>query len=133
MSGGDWKEMFAAACRGDVELVRAYVEAGVDVDYSHPDFQETALVAAILARHERVVQLLPDHGADPNLMSAADELTPLLAAQQARLPAIEERLRSLGATPPPTRTRSGGRRTTRGPRSWAGARSLASRVRGRPG
>ena len=54
MSGGEWKDMFAAACRGDVELVRFHVEAGVDVNYAHPEFQETALVAAILANHETV-------------------------------------------------------------------------------
>jgi len=35
MSGGDWKDMFAAACRGDVELVRFHVQAGVDVNYAH--------------------------------------------------------------------------------------------------
>ena len=97
MSGGDWKDMFAAACRGDVELVRVHVEAGVDMNYSHPEFQETALVAAILARHEAVAELLLDYGADPTLMSEADQLTPLSAAQQSALPALERRLRSLGA------------------------------------
>lgn len=33
MSGGDWKDMFVAACRGDVEMVRFYVESGIDMDY----------------------------------------------------------------------------------------------------
>jgi ankyrin repeat protein len=97
MSGGDWKGMFAAACAGDLELVRFHLEAGVDVDYAHPEFQETALVAAILAGHEDVAELLLDHGADPTLMSVADQLTPVSAAQQSALPALEQRLRSLSA------------------------------------
>ncbi|RYB88551.1 ankyrin repeat domain-containing protein [Nocardioides glacieisoli] len=97
MSGGDWKDMFGAACRGDVDLVRFHVQAGVDVDYAHPEFQETALVAAILARHETVADLLLDSGADPTLVSIADQITPLEAARRSVLPAIEHRLRSLGA------------------------------------
>jgi hypothetical protein len=36
MAAGDWKDMFLAACDGDVELVRCYVEKGVDVDYTPP-------------------------------------------------------------------------------------------------
>ena len=75
MSGGDWKDMFAAACRGDVELVRFHVEAGVDVNYAHPEFQ----------------------GADPTLISVADQLTPLAAAKQSALPALEHRHTLLGA------------------------------------
>ena len=97
MSGGDWKDMFAVACRGDVELVRFHVEAGVDVNYAHPEFQETALVAAILARHETVAELLLDHGADPTLISVADQFTPLAAAKQSALPALEHRHTLLGA------------------------------------
>ena len=98
MSGGDWKDMFTAACRGDVELVRFHLDSGVDVDYAHPEFQETALVASILAGHEQVAHLLLEHGADPALMSVADQLTPVKAAQSAGLIAIERRLRSLGAS-----------------------------------
>lgn len=98
MSGGDWKAMFGAAIGGDVELVRFYLEQGVDVDYSHPEFQETALVAAILARHETVAHLLLDHGADPALVSLADGLTPAQAAHQVGLTGIEARLAAGPAT-----------------------------------
>ncbi len=38
MSGGDWKDRFDAACRGDVEQVRFHLEPGVDMDYAHPEF-----------------------------------------------------------------------------------------------
>lgn len=85
MSGGDWKDMFAAACRGDEELVRFHLAAGVDPNYAHPEFQETALVAAILAGHETVARALLEHGADPTLLSPADGLTPRQAARQVGL------------------------------------------------
>lgn len=81
MSGGDWKDMFHAACRGDVELVRFHIAQGIDVNYAHPEFLETALVAAILADQVEVAQLLLDSGADPELVSPMDRLTPLEAAQ----------------------------------------------------
>ena len=93
MSGGDWKDMFLAACEGDVDLVRYHLENGVDVDYAHPEFQSTALVGSILAGHEAVAHLLLDHGADPLLESELDGQTPLQAARQAGLPGVEARLR----------------------------------------
>jgi uncharacterized protein len=100
MSAGDWKDMFHAACRGDVELVRHHVEHGVDVDYAHPEFQSTALVASILAGHQEVAHLLLDHGADPALESKLEEQTPLQAARQVGLAGLETRLRSLGVPDP---------------------------------
>lgn len=93
MSAGDWKDMFRAACDGDVELVRYHVENGVDVDYAHPEFQSTALVACILAGHDQVAHLLLDHGADPLLVSPFEGLTPVQAAHQAGLTGVEARLR----------------------------------------
>jgi uncharacterized protein len=94
MSGGDWKDMFHAACEGDVELVRYHVENGVDVDYAHPEFRSTALVASLLAGHEKVAHLLLDHGADPLLESELDGLTPAQAARQAGLTGVESRVRT---------------------------------------
>ena len=102
MSGGDWKDFFGAACRGDLELVRFHAERGVDLDYQHPEYQESALVAAILARQERVADLLLDLGADPFLVSVADELTPVEAARRVGMTALEHRLAEAtrsGATP----------------------------------
>ncbi|MDP3891300.1 ankyrin repeat domain-containing protein [Nocardioides sp.] len=95
MSAGDWKDMYQAACDGDVELVRHHVEHGVDVDFAHPEFQSTALVASILAGHEDVAHLLLDHGADPSLVSPFDEATPVEAARQAGLTALGARLVAL--------------------------------------
>lgn len=80
MSGGNWKEFYLAARDGDLELVRYHVQIGVDVNYAHPEFQSTALVAAILADQQEVAQYLLDNGADPDLMSDMDGETPRDAA-----------------------------------------------------
>lgn len=92
MSGGDWKDMFHAAIRGDTELVGFHLDRGVDVDHSHPEFQETVLVAAVLAGHEDVAHLLLDRGADPFLVSPMDRLTPLQAARQVGMASVVRRL-----------------------------------------
>lgn len=100
MPAGDWKDMFLAACDGDVELVRHHLSNGVDVDFAHPEFQSTALVASILAGREEVAHVLLDHGADPALRSELDDLTPVQAARQAGLAGLGDRLRAMGAPDP---------------------------------
>ena len=97
MDGGNWKELFNAACEGDIELVRYHVEHGVDVNYAHPEFLSTPLVACTLAGQEQVALYLLESGADPNLLSELDAMTPLQAAQQAQLPAVSAKLKELGA------------------------------------
>lgn len=100
MSGGHWKEMYNAACEGDLALVRWHVEAGVDVNYPHPEFLSTPLVASLLADQEAVALFLLDHGADPHQFSESDGLVPLAAARRAGLRRAEARLVALGATAP---------------------------------
>jgi uncharacterized protein len=100
VSGGDWKDMFDAACSGDVELLRYHLDNGVDVDYAHPEYQSTALVASILAGHERVAHILLDHGADPLLRSDLEEMTPIQAAHLAGCPSVAARLLDLGVPAP---------------------------------
>ena len=92
MSHGDYKAFFAAACAGDVELVRHHLDAGVDVDFVHPELQSTALVAAIEERRSDVALLLLDHGASPALVSPLEAMTPLQAARAAGLDAVVARL-----------------------------------------
>ena len=101
MSGGNWKEMFNAGCEGDLALVDYHVSAGVDVNYAHPEFLSTPLVAAILAGQQEVALYLLSHGARPGLPSEFDGVTPLQAARQAGLPAVEERLLAMGVAPLP--------------------------------
>lgn len=117
MDGGNWKEMFNAACSGDLELVRYHLRNGVDVDYAHPEFLSTPLVAAALAGQEQVALALLDAGADPALRSEFDGLTPLQAARQAGLAGLEARLVGLGVAAPPAPAPAPARR---GLRRWFG-------------
>lgn len=101
MSGGNWKEMFAAAEQGDLALVEYHVARGADVNYAHPEFLSTPLVATILAGQEEVANFLLKAGADPTLHSEFDGLNPVQAARQVGLPGLEVRLVALGAQPLP--------------------------------
>lgn len=98
MSGGNWKEMFNAACEGDLQLLAHHVRSGVDVNYAHPEFLATPLVACILAGQEAAALYLLAHGANPHLLSESDGLTPAQAAQQAGLVGVQQRLRELGVS-----------------------------------
>ncbi len=99
MTAGDWKDLYAAAASGDLELVRHHVEHGVDVDHVHPEYQCTVLVASILNRHEDVALTLLDAGADPHLLSEVDELTPVEAARQQGLERVLRRASQLPSRP----------------------------------
>lgn len=92
MSHGDFKAFFAAACAGDTALVEHHLDAGVDVDFVHPELQSTALVAAIEDGRTEVALLLLDRGASPTLLSPLEGLTPLDAARTAGLDAVVSRL-----------------------------------------
>ncbi len=92
MSHGHYKAFFAAACAGDVELVRHHLDAGVDVDFVHPELQSTALVAAIEEGRAEVALLLLDRGASPTLHSPLEGTTPLEAARAASLVRVVDRL-----------------------------------------
>jgi uncharacterized protein len=100
MEGGNWKEMFNAACEGDLELVKYHVKNGVDVNYAHPEFLSTPLVACALEGHETVALYLLESGANPDLLSEFDAMTPLQAAMKAKLAGLEARLLALGAKEP---------------------------------
>ncbi|MBB2486184.1 ankyrin repeat domain-containing protein [Mitsuaria sp. WAJ17] len=101
MSGGDWKELFHAACNGDLELVRYHTIKGVDLNYAHPEFLGTPLVACILAGQEAVALYLLEHGADPHLLSEFDGATPLQAARRAGLATVAQRLLAMGVQEAP--------------------------------
>jgi ankyrin repeat protein len=106
VSAGDWKDMFLAACDGDVELVRYHLDRGVDVDFVHAEFQSTVLVATILAGEEDVAHLLLDRGADPTARSPLEGQTPLDAASEVGMTAVVERLRARGCGGPGAGLRS---------------------------
>jgi uncharacterized protein len=104
-AGGNWKEMYQAGCDGDLALVEYHVKAGVDVNYAHPEFLSTPLVAAILAGQQEVALYLLAHGANPHLPSEFDAATPMQAARRAGLTAVEDRLCELGVARPPAESR----------------------------
>ncbi len=101
MDGGNWKEMFAAACEGDLELVAYHVRNGVDINYAHPEFLSTPLVACILAKQEAIALFLLERGANPLLFSEVDGVRPIQAAVQVGLKNVEDKLLELGAPAPP--------------------------------
>lgn len=93
--------MYQAACEGDLALVEYHVRHGVDINYAHPEFLSTPLVAAILAGQQAVALYLLDQGAIPDLPSEFDAATPMQAARRAGLVAVEDRLHALGIPRPP--------------------------------
>jgi hypothetical protein len=99
VSGGNWKEMFNAACEGDLALVEYHVKAGVDTNYAHPEFLATPLVASILAGQAEVALYLLENGANPHLLSEFDGMTPIQAARKQGMNQVELKLVSLGVEP----------------------------------
>ncbi|WP_413584978.1 ankyrin repeat domain-containing protein [Bdellovibrio sp. HCB274] len=81
MSAGDWKEMYGAAVAGNLELVRYHIKNGVNPNYQHPEIMSTALVASIIGNHTEIALFLLENGADPNLTSEFDNMTPMQAAK----------------------------------------------------
>jgi uncharacterized protein len=82
MSGGDWKDLYQAACDGDLALVQYHIAQGVNPNYLHPEVMCSPLVASLIHGHVEVARYLLDHGADPDLLSDYDGLTPLQAARR---------------------------------------------------
>ncbi len=121
--GGNWKEMFKAGCEGDLALLRYHVSEGVDLDYVHPECMTSPLVGAILAGQVETALFMLERGASPSLRSPFESLTPMQAARRVGLPAVEARLRALGADDSPEDT---GRH-----RWWAFWRRRAAAARGR--
>jgi uncharacterized protein len=93
MSHGDWKAMMEGVVRNDLELVRAYIRSGIDINFQHPEFMTSALMEAIRCGHYEMLKLLLAHGADPNQPDAFTGELPwqqALRLQQADMIAILE-------------------------------------------
>lgn len=93
--------LIPASERGHVEVVRELL-TNSDVDVNHiNNLQWTALLEAVILgdggeRHQNIVQLLIDHGADVNI-GDGDGVTPLQHAQKRGFKEIESILRKAGA------------------------------------
>lgn len=84
MSAGDWKDLYQATVDGDLSLVQYHIKEGVNPNYQHPEILRTLLVTTLIQGHREVAHYLLEHGADPNLVSELDDLTPLQAAKKYR-------------------------------------------------
>lgn len=81
MSGGNWKEMFHGIQTGDIELVRYYLEIGIDPNYQHPEFLASPLVESIRYNHLEITQLLLEKGADPHIKEIWGKATAMSVAK----------------------------------------------------
>src|SRR5688572_10385487 len=59
-----------AAQTGNAEVVQALIDAGAALDLRHPEYLTTALIQAIDAEHEEVVQVLRRAGAYDDTVTA---------------------------------------------------------------
>ncbi len=87
-----WRD---AVTDGDLETVRATLDAGVDVD-SRDRHGQTAIMLAAHAGHDAVVEVLIAHGADLNV-TAKWGLSALMLAIVAGHPDVARRLARAGA------------------------------------
>jgi len=82
MSGGDWKAMFKAIQDNDLELVRFYINMGIDINYQHPEYLALPLSESIRYNHLEIAELLLSNGADLNIIEMESRVSPLDLAKK---------------------------------------------------
>lgn len=86
-------QLFEAVCAGDVALAQQLIEANANVDYYQPASAnysgESCLVAAIDTDNIEMVELLLNHGADPNLQDENSNTPLALAIAAGNVKAVE--------------------------------------------
>lgn len=88
-AGGNWKEMFHACEKGDLELVDYHLKMGVDPNYQHPEYATSALLESIEKGQLKVAELLLDNGANPAIVKDFSRETPMsIAVNKANKAAI---------------------------------------------
>lgn len=97
MSGGDWKDLYQATMAGDLARVAHHIAEGINPNYQHPEILCTPLVASIINGHLQIALYLLTQGADPNMLSIMDSLTPLQAAKQHQQMEVVAALEKMGA------------------------------------
>ena len=97
MSGGDWKDLYQAAMAGDLARVAHHIAEGINPNYQHPEILCTPLVASIVNGHPQIALYLLTQGADPNMLSIMDSLTPLQAAKLHQQMEVVAALEKMGA------------------------------------
>lgn len=89
-------ELWAAAKKGDVEVVKKLIADGADVNAKTP-YGVTALLNAAGQGHIEVVKILLEHKADPNIKDTFYGQSPLTAAQGKNRNDIVKALLAAGA------------------------------------
>lgn len=84
MSAGNWKELYLSAQKGNFELVKYHVAMGVNLNYQHPEFMTTPLIASIEHQHYEIAKYLLQHGADPTIKEDWGSHTPLSMAKSTK-------------------------------------------------
>lgn len=82
MSGGDWKDMFKGVEDNDLELVRFYLNKGIDPNYQHPEYMALPLSESIRYNRLDIAELLLSNGADPQIEEMESRLSPIGLAQK---------------------------------------------------
>jgi outer membrane protein assembly factor BamB len=93
------QSLFDAAQAGDLEGVKAAIEAGIDVN-SKTRYSATALSFAAEKGHLEIVRYLIEQGADPNVKDNFYQATPLTWANIQRHKEVAEYLKQHGAELP---------------------------------
>jgi len=94
MMGGNTALLFAAR-DGQMDAVKALVEAGADVNSVSASDNMSPMTQAIVTGHLDVAKYLLEHGANPNVVTTASKITPLWAV-------IDSRYAQREWYPPPT-------------------------------
>ncbi|MEM1122889.1 MAG: ankyrin repeat domain-containing protein [Bacteroidota bacterium] len=100
-AGGNWKELYNAAQAGNLALVKYHTENGIDIDYQHPEFLTTPLIASIEQERYEIAHFLLQNGASPTLKEIFGAQTPLLAAKATGNTRLVELIRSFLPKIPP--------------------------------
>lgn len=100
------QRLFNAAQVGDLDAIKATLEAGVDVN-SKTRYSATALSFAAEKGHLDIVKLLIEKGADPNVQDTFYKATPLTWANMKKHKEIAAFLKENGAELPTLKSRAG--------------------------
>ena len=84
MSGGDWKDMFKGIQENDFELVKYYLQVGVDPNYQHPEFMALPLAESIRYNNIEIAELLLTKGANPSIIEMESGMTTLAIAKKSK-------------------------------------------------